>query len=108
MASSNREMASRSCSPHPPFNAAKMSTTANLSTNRDDPRTLVVVFLRGAADGLTLVAPVADDNYHKARPRLAVKKSAAMRLDDTLGLHPNLRALEAAWKENDLAVIHGA
>lgn len=86
-----------------------MSTAAaNLSTNRDDPRTLVVVFLRGAADGLTLVAPVADDNYHKARPRLAVKRNAAIRLDDTFGLHPNLRALEVAWKENDLAIIHGA
>src|SRR6478736_2829397 len=86
-----------------------MSTAAaNLSTNRDDPRTLVVVFLRGAADGLTLVAPIADDNYHKFRPRLAVKKSEAIALDGTFGLHPNLRALETAWKEGDLAIIHGA
>ena len=85
-----------------------MSATANISANRDDPRTLVVIFLRGAADGLTLVAPVADDNYHKFRPRLAVKTSAAVRLDDVFGLHPNLRALEPAWKEGDLAIIHGA
>jgi uncharacterized protein (DUF1501 family) len=85
-----------------------MSATANISTNRDDKRTLVVVFLRGAADGLTLVAPVADDNYHKFRPRLAVKTSAAVRLDDVFGLHPNLRALESAWKEGELAIIHGA
>ena len=85
-----------------------MSTAINLSTNRDDRRTLVVVFLRGAADGLTLVAPVADDNYHKFRPRLAVKTQDAVRLDDMFGLHPNLRGFEAAWKEGDLAVIHGA
>jgi uncharacterized protein (DUF1501 family) len=85
-----------------------MSTIANLSTARDAPRTLVVVFLRGAADGLTLVAPIADDNYHKFRPRLAVKPSEAVRLDDTFGLHPNLRALEPAWKEGDLAIVHGA
>src|SRR5437773_1116402 len=108
MPSSNQEMASRSCSPHPPFSAAKMSAIANLSTERDDPRTLVVIFLRGAADGLTLVAPIADDNYHKFRPRLAVKSSEAVRLGDTFGLHPNLRALEPAWKEGDLAIIHGA
>ena len=81
---------------------------ANLSTTRDDPRTLVVVFLRGAADGLTLVAPIADDNYHKFRPRLAVKSSEAVRLDDTFGFHPNLRALEPAWKDGDLAIIHSA
>jgi uncharacterized protein (DUF1501 family) len=85
-----------------------MSATTHLSTQRDDRRTLVVIFLRGAADGLTLVAPVADDNYHKFRPRLAVKKNAAVRLDDIFGLHPNLRALEPAWKEGDLAIIHGA
>jgi uncharacterized protein (DUF1501 family) len=70
-----------------------MSVTANVSGNRDDKRTLVVVFLRGAADGLTLVAPVADDNYHKFRPRLAVKRDDAMLLDDVFGLHPNLSAL---------------
>jgi uncharacterized protein (DUF1501 family) len=85
-----------------------MSATVNLSTDRDDRRTLVVVFLRGAADGLTLVAPVADDNYHKFRPRLAVKKSDAVALDGVFGLHPNLRALEPAWKDGDLAIIHGA
>lgn len=85
-----------------------MSATINVSTNRDDPRTLVVVFLRGAADGLTLVAPVADDNYHKFRPRLAVAKKDAVPLDDIFGLHPNLRALESAWQEGDLAIIHGA
>jgi len=85
-----------------------MSASVNLSTNRDDRRTLVVIFLRGAADGLTLVAPVADDNYHKFRPRLAVEKEDAVPLDGTFGLHPNLRALEAAWKEGDLAIMHGA
>lgn len=85
-----------------------MTAQANISTTRDDARTLVVVFLRGAADGLTLVAPIADDNYHKFRPRLAVKSKAAVRLDDVFGFHPNLRALEPAWKEGDLAIIHGA
>src|SRR3954468_20401300 len=101
-------MASRCSSPRLPSNAADMNATANISGNRDERRTLVVVFLRGAADGLTLVAPVADDNYHKFRPRLAVKKSEAVRLDDVFGLHPNLRAFEPAWKEGDLAIIHGA
>jgi uncharacterized protein (DUF1501 family) len=85
-----------------------MSASINLSANRDDRHTLVVVFLRGAADGLTLVAPVADDNYHKFRPRLAVRKQDAVPLDDVFGLHPNLRALESAWKEGDLAIVHGA
>ena len=39
-----------------------MSAQFSVTQNRDDKRTLVVVFLRGAADGLTLVAPLGDDN----------------------------------------------
>ena len=85
-----------------------MSALADLSAHPDDPRTIVVVFLRGAADGLTLVAPVGDDNYHRFRPRLAVKPRDAVPLDGLFGLHPNLRPLEAAWHDGDLAIVHGA
>jgi uncharacterized protein (DUF1501 family) len=85
-----------------------MSTLANFQVERDDPRTLVVVFLRGAADGLTLVAPVEDDSYHRFRPRLAVRKKEAVMLDGFFGLHPKLAALAPAWKEGDLAIVHGA
>ena len=81
---------------------------ANLSTNPDDKRTLVVVFLRGGADGLTLVVPTEDDNYHRARPRLALKKKDTINLDGNFGLNPHLAPLEAAWKEGDLAIIHAA
>ena len=56
-----------------------MNAQTHISGNRDDKRTLVVVFLRGAADGLTLVAPLGDDNYHRFRPRLAVKPSDAVK-----------------------------
>ncbi len=81
---------------------------ANLSSNPDDKRTLVVVFLRGGADGLTLVVPTEDDHYYKARPRLALKKKDTIALDGKFGLNTNLAPLEAAWKEGDLAIIHAA
>jgi uncharacterized protein (DUF1501 family) len=85
-----------------------MIAETHISENRDERRTLVVVFLRGAADGLTLVAPIGDDRYHHFRPRLAVQKKDAFMLEGFFGLHPNLRALEPAWKEGDLCIIHGA
>ncbi len=85
-----------------------MSTQTHIAGIGDDKRTLVVVFLRGAADGLTLVAPLGDDNYHRFRPRLAVKQDDAVRLDGFFGLHGNLRALEPAWNEGELCVVHGA
>jgi uncharacterized protein (DUF1501 family) len=85
-----------------------MNTQTHISGNGDDKRTLVVVFLRGAADGLTLVAPLGDDNYHSFRPRLAVKHADAVKLDGFFGLHANLRALEPAWKDGELCIVHGA
>jgi len=76
--------------------------------NGDQERALVAVFLRGAADGLSLVAPLGDDGYYKARPRLAIAKSSAVPLDGFYGLNPLLKALEPAYREGDLAIIHAA
>jgi uncharacterized protein (DUF1501 family) len=86
-----------------------MSTPQALLTGqRDDRRTLVVVFLRGGADGLALVPPIADDNYHKARPRLGIEQKDAVALDGFFGLHPKLADLAPAYREGDLAIVHGA
>ncbi|MHA3772229.1 DUF1501 domain-containing protein [Verrucomicrobiota bacterium sgz303538] len=76
--------------------------------NGDNRETLVVVFLRGGADGLSLVAPLEDDGYYSARPRLGIAKKEAVPLDGFFGMHPLLRDLESAWKEGDLAIVHGA
>ena len=51
-----------------------MNTQALITGNADAPRTLIAVFLRGGADGLSLVAPLEDDAYFKARPRLGIAK----------------------------------
>lgn len=86
---------------------AQPKTTQTFMTgNGDAQRALVVVFLRGGADGLSLVPPLADDGYHRARPRIAVKPADAVKLDGFYGLHPLLKDLEPAWKDGALAVIH--
>jgi len=77
-----------------------------ISGNGDKRRTLIVVFLRGAADGLALVPPVTDDHYYRARPRLGIDPKQAIKLDDRFGLHPKLSPLTAAWQEGDLAIVH--
>jgi len=69
-------------------------------------RAIVVIFLRGGADGLTLVAPVADDAYHRARPTLRVKARDGVRLDDVFALHPRLAPLLPLWASGELAIIH--
>ena len=68
-------------------------------------KTLVVVFLRGGADGLSIVPPVGDPAYRAARPTLALaapgKDGGALRLDDVFGLHPALSALLPLWSDED-------
>lgn len=79
-----------------------------LSGNGDQQRTLVVVFLRGAADGLSLVVPVQDDDYHRARSFLRIKPEDAVMLDGFFGLNPLLKPLQRAYQDGQLAVIHAA
>ncbi|MCY1039849.1 DUF1501 domain-containing protein [Corallococcus sp. bb12-1] len=73
-------------------------------------RALVTVFLRGGADGLSLVPPVEDDAYQRARPTLALKfqgDHAALKLQGVFGLHPALGALMPLWEQGRLAVLPG-
>jgi uncharacterized protein (DUF1501 family) len=79
-----------------------------LSGDGDQRRTLIVVFLRGAADGLSLVAPLTDDNYYQARPYLGIKPADAVKLDGFFGLHPLLKPLQQPYQEGQLAIIHAA
>jgi len=76
--------------------------------------TLVVVFLRGAADGLNMVIPHADEDYHRLRPSLrlprpddprAADDRRAIDLDGFFGFHPVLRPLLPAWGAGQLACI---
>jgi len=67
---------------------------------------LVVISLRGGADGLSLVPPVADADYYRARPGIAVHPSQALRLDRHFGLHPSLAPLMPFWRSRQLAVVH--
>ena len=83
-------------------------TQTYISGNGDERRTLVVIFLRGAADGLHMVAPLGDDGYYRARPRIALSKSEAIRLDGFFGLHPRLSPLEGIYKDGKLAIVHAA
>lgn len=74
--------------------------------DHDDARALVAIFLRGGADGLTLVPPVGDDDYHRARPRIAVKASEGLRLDGFFALHPLLEELLPLFQESQLSIVH--
>lgn len=67
---------------------------------------LVLLSLRGAADGLSLVVPHGDPAYHEARPRIGVPHSALLAPDPMFGLHPALAPLLPMWTAGSLAAVH--
>jgi uncharacterized protein (DUF1501 family) len=75
-------------------------------------KTLVVVFQRGACDGLNVVVPYGEDAYRRLRPTIAIPAprgaslDAALDLDGFFGLHPSLAPLLPLWKEGSLAAVH--
>lgn len=91
---------------HLAHRSLQLAPTLYATAERDDNRTLIVVFLRGGADGLALVPPVGDDAYHRARPTIGIASREALRLDDHYGLHPRLAALSPLFASGDLGVVH--
>ena len=81
-------------------------TAIALGASPDEDRVLVTVFLRGGADGIALVAPVHDDAYHRARPRLGLPASRALPLAGVFGLAPELSELHPWFLAGQLAVVH--
>jgi uncharacterized protein (DUF1501 family) len=75
---------------------------------------LVVLFQRGAADGLNTVVPFAERDYYRLRPSIAIPEprrggeQAAVDLDGFFGLHPSLAPLEPLFKQGQLAIVHAA
>jgi len=66
---------------------------------------LVVVNLRGGADGMSLVVPYGDDGYARARPTIAVPPRQLLQPDGMFGLHPGLGALEPLWTTGRMAAV---
>ena len=84
------------------------------STPTANRKRLVVLFQRGAADGLNIVVPFAEPNYYRIRPTIAIPQprqggeNAALDLDGFFGLHPSLAPLVPLFKNQQLAVVHAA
>jgi uncharacterized protein (DUF1501 family) len=68
---------------------------------------LVLVQLAGGNDGLNTVIPFQDGAYHDARPTLRQDATAALPLNQSLALHPNLKNLKARFDAGQLAIVQG-
>src|SRR5688572_24672138 len=59
-----------------------------------DDRILVVVQLGGGNDGLNTLVPFADDAYHRARPRIALKENQLIKLTGDVGLNAKMKSFK--------------
>jgi uncharacterized protein (DUF1501 family) len=80
-----------------------MAETASSSNRR-----MVVIFQRGAADGLNVVVPYREKNYYAMRPTIAIPADQVLDLNGVFGLHPSLAALKPLYDSGHLAVVPAA
>src|SRR6202790_202953 len=85
------------------------------ATPMPNKKQLVVLFQRGASDGLNIVVPFAEPNYYRLRPTIAIPQpqrgvvgETAIDLDGYFGLHPSLAPLEPLFHKNQFAIVHAA
>jgi uncharacterized protein (DUF1501 family) len=82
------------------------------TANDKSPKRLVVVFLRGAVDGLNVVVPYSEAAYYTARPTIAIPRPSdnggALKLDRQFALHPALSSLMPLWEKGTLAFVHAS
>src|SRR5580704_15801400 len=102
--------------------AAPMWLARAAATEGRKRKTLVAIFMRGAADGLNIVVPFGDAKYRELRPNLALQAPRpgnnndndngnngpfgnVIDLDGMFGLNAGLRPLKALWDQKQLAIV---
>ncbi|MGC1129558.1 MAG: DUF1501 domain-containing protein [Candidatus Acidiferrales bacterium] len=81
------------------------------ATTTPNKKKMVVLFQRGAMDGLNVVVPFGEQNYYAMRPTIAIPQprsgaaDAAIDLDGFFGLHPSLAPIEPLFRNGQLAIV---
>jgi uncharacterized protein (DUF1501 family) len=70
---------------------------------------MIVVFLRGAVDGLSVLVPYGAPEYYQVRSNITIAKPGAERgaydLDGYFGLHPALAGVMPLWEAGKLGFV---
>ena len=90
-----------------PFVPAFLPQAAGAMTAETDDRILVVLQLNGGNDGLNTVVPFADEHYAKHRPGLKIDTDDVLKLNESIGLHPQMKPLADLFEASKLAIVNG-
>lgn len=69
-------------------------------------KVMVVLQLSGGNDGLNTVIPVRNDIYYQMRPSISISREQSLRLNDEVGLNPQLPFLKTLYDEGNLAILN--
>src|SRR5260370_16055292 len=86
---------------------ADAADSATQTATGRDSTILVVLQMAGGNDGLNTVVSHADDNYHRARPKLGLSPREVLKLNGETGLHPSLAGFHALYDQGPLFIIPG-
>lgn len=85
---------------------------AKAVSDEKNRKRLVVIFLRGAVDGLNVIVPYSETAYYSNRPTIAIPRpgenGGVLPLDNHFGLHPVLSAIMPLWEQRTLAFVHAS
>jgi uncharacterized protein (DUF1501 family) len=70
-------------------------------------RSLVVIQLSGGNDYMNTVVPYNDGHYYDFRPSVRIEPEDVLKLDDQVGLNPNLAPIKELWDEDRVAIVNG-
>ena len=70
-----------------------------------DGKILVLLQMQGGNDGLNTIVPIEDSKYYNARTTVNIKKEQALKLKNTVGLHPSMTGFKSLFDSNKLSII---
>jgi uncharacterized protein (DUF1501 family) len=80
---------------------------AGPQTRGADHRILVLVEMSGGNDGPSTLVPYAMDGYHRRRKMTRIAENQVLKLNDEVGLHPNLAPLKELLDQGKCAALPG-
>ncbi len=83
------------------------SALAGPQTQGGDHRTLVLIEMSGGHDGPSGLVPYSMDGYHRLRKMTRINERQVIRLNDEVGLNPNLRPFKELLDQGKFAAIPG-
>lgn len=88
-----------------PVQALQSSSLLRKLAALETDRVLVLIQLDGGNDGLNTIVPIENDIYYNARGDVSISKAEAVKLTDTIGMHPSMAPLENLWNDGKMSII---